>query len=106
MTMARTGLCRRCGETHDDECEPRRKPKPRVPVPSIGIHMASLNLFREADGTFEITVAGTSPEFRKEWEDEVKAPPEPYETPMHKLERAIIAAAERMKSRHAGIKPG
>jgi hypothetical protein len=124
--MARTGLCRQCGETHDGECElivlsnaekerlkavagePKRRRKldtaelgPVKCQPAIGAHMATLNLFREADGTYEITVA----EARGFMATQLGVAPL-EQPPIHYIEEAIIAAAERIKSRHAGVKPG
>ena len=33
---------------------------PRDPAPRLGDHMACLNLFREADGSYHLTVSGHS----------------------------------------------
>lgn len=67
-------------------------------TPNIGTHLATLNLFREQDGC-EITVAGGSPALSKEWAESVKAPPEPYETPLAYTEALIADAAFRMAAR-------
>ena len=61
---------------------------------TIGTHMASLNLFRESDGSLEITVAGASQELMSEW----RAAGE-IGKPIEYVEALIIEAAERIKSR-------
>lgn len=61
---------------------------------TIGTHMATLNLFRESDGSLEITVSGASQELMAEWrEDKEDCLPVEY------VERLIVLAAERIKSR-------
>ena len=62
---------------------------------TIGTHLASLNLFREADGTVEITVAGTSPELSAEFAKRRTCEDRPVEY----VERLIVEAAERIKAR-------
>lgn len=60
--------------------------------PKIGAHMATLNLFREADGTYRITVAEARG-FIDGWQGEpMKA------APIYYVEGAIIEAAETMKA--------
>lgn len=72
-----------------------------VPLPSIGKHLAVCNLFREADGTVQITVAsaigglgeynsGASPNDR---------------TPNDYVERLIVEAARNIIERRPGLKP-
>lgn len=50
--------------------------------PLIGEHMASLNLFREADGTFWLTVASAQPAVREAARRMVDRPEDPPLTPM------------------------
>lgn len=60
----------------------------------IGAHLASLNLFREPDGTVEITVAGMTSLAQREWAyKNEKGPPIDY------IEKLIVEAAERIKAR-------
>jgi len=64
---------------------------------SIGQHLASLNLFREADGTVEITVSGSSALLHRIWATNN----EPGQ-PIDYVERLIIEAAENIKARRQG----
>lgn len=52
-------------------------------------HIASLNLFREKDGSHEITVSAADPSVMLEAEDK----------PIDHIENLIISAALRMKAR-------
>lgn len=60
----------------------------------IGTHMASLNLFREQDGTLEITASGASQELMKEWRDAGE-----LGRPIDYVERLVVEAADRIKNR-------
>lgn len=62
----------------------------RARAPQLGAHMATLNLFREADGTFRITVA----EARGFIDAGLT---KPTAAPIYFVEGAIIEAAETMK---------
>jgi len=62
---------------------------------TIGTHLASLNLFRESDGTVEITVAGHSPALMTEHARNLDR----VERPVEYIERLIIEAADRIRSR-------
>lgn len=60
----------------------------------IGAHLASLNLFREPDGTVEITVAdATETLFAEYRKTDCEGPPINY------VEKLIVEAAERIKAR-------
>lgn len=54
-------------------------------------HVAGLNLFREPDGTHEITVASADHKVMDETEAGLK--------PIDHIENLILAAAERMRAR-------
>lgn len=58
-------------------------------------HLAVLNLFREADGTVEITVAGASQELMAEWHSSGS-----QGKPVDFIEGLIVEAAERIKARN------
>lgn len=62
----------------------------RAKGPSIGAHMATLNLFREANGEFRITIAEASGFIRAGYARAGAAP-------IYYVEAAIIDAAELMK---------
>lgn len=62
--------------------------------PKIGAHLASLNLFRESDGTVEITVSGGSLEVMEEW----RKAGEPGK-PIDYIESLIVEAADRIRAR-------
>jgi hypothetical protein len=65
--------------------------------PQLGTHLATLNLFREPDGTVEITVAGHSQACNREWaQARHKGPPINY------IEDLIVEAAERIRIRRLG----
>lgn len=57
----------------------------------IGRHLASLNLFVEADGAYEITVASASRNLPGEAEVGLR--------PIDRVENLILAAARRMEAR-------
>lgn len=59
-------------------------------TPKIGTHLASLNLFREADGTHEITVSGSSL---------IPTALKPGQAPIDAIEELIVEAAFRMAAR-------
>jgi hypothetical protein len=66
----------------------------RAMQPKIGAHMATLNLFREADGSYQITVAEARG-FIDGWQGEpMKA------APIYYVEQAIIEAAGNIATRH------
>lgn len=62
----------------------------------IGAHLASLNLFREPDGTVEITVSGGLGGIV----EHLKLPGR-TDKPIDYIEELVIEAAERMKARRA-----
>lgn len=64
--------------------------------PKIGAHMATLNLFREADGTYQITIA----EARGFIDGPLGDVPPPRAAPIFYVEQAIIEAACNMAQRH------
>lgn len=65
----------------------------RAPAPSIGKHLAVLNLFRERDGSVRITVASAQGAIAEY--DRGKA--ETHEPPIRYVERLIVQAAEQLK---------
>lgn len=71
---------------------------------TIGTHLATLNLFREADGSLHITVAeGTGA--LQEWQNgraakEMSLPANAK--PIDYIEELVVEAAERMKARRNG----
>lgn len=72
-----------------------------MPAPKIGRHLASLNLFREPDGTVEITVAsgaGVLAEYEAMRVQGIETPP----TPHAYAEMLIVAAAQRIVIRLTG----
>lgn len=62
----------------------------------MSTHIASLNLFREADGTYQITVAGGSPEIAKVVEGDAAL------RPIDHIENRVLAAATGMAQRKRG----
>lgn len=61
-------------------------------TPSLGVHLACLNLFREPDGSHEITVAsGAFPLLTGELA--------PGQRPIDLIEELVVEAAERMRAR-------
>lgn len=66
----------------------------RSKQPQLGAHMATLNLFREADGTYHITVAEARG-FIDGWKGEPMRA-----APIYYVEQAIIEAAANMSQRH------
>lgn len=63
---------------------------------TVGTHIATLNLFREADGSLEITVAGASQELMKEWREAGE-----IGRPIDYVESLILYAADNMAKRQA-----
>jgi hypothetical protein len=66
-------------------------------APQIGVHLATLNLFREADGAYITIAAGTGAI------DEWREKPELAHAnvrPVDYVEMLIIEAAERLRQRH------
>lgn len=66
----------------------------RIGEPQIGAHLASLNLFREADGSVRITVAGASDALLREFGDrddlhDLK--------PIDYVNRLVVEAAEHLR---------
>lgn len=75
---------------------PKKNPVGKAPI--IGRHLAGLNLFREPDGTVEITVADASAAIGE------MTPLERGEMrPIYYVEGLIIEAADRMRSRRPAI---
>lgn len=73
---------------------------PDTQAPAIGAHLASLNLFREPDGTVEITVAGGSNAVLQEI-DRARFDGKPIDY----IEQLIVEAAVRMFARHNPAPP-
>lgn len=72
-----------------------------MPAPKIGRHLASLNLFREPDGTVEITVSGGTgavDEYRGMSAQGIEVPA----TVHLYVEMLIVAAAQRIVMRLTG----
>lgn len=66
-------------------------------APAIGKHLATLNLFREADGSVQITVADARG-FIDTWQGEpMKA------APIHYVEAAIVQAARNIAARRPDL---
>lgn len=65
---------------------------------TIGKHLLSVNVFREWDGTLEITTAGHSPEFMAEHDALEKKPKRPIDF----AERLIVEAAGNLGRRING----
>lgn len=71
----------------------------RQPLPSIGKHLAVLNLFREADGSVQATCASATGA-RAEWERTV----EPLDMrPFDYVERLIVEAAANIVARRPDL---
>lgn len=66
----------------------------RIGQPQIGAHLATLNLFRESDGSVRITVAGASDVLLREFgerEDLHDLKPIDY------VERLVVEAAQHLR---------
>lgn len=72
-----------------------------MPAPKIGKHLASLNLFREPNGTVEITIA-SGPGAMEEYRGMVAQGIEVPATPHLYVEMLIVAAAQRIVMRITG----
>ncbi len=72
--------------------------------PAIGAHLAVLNLFREPDGSLQITVAaadGAMSEWSNGFANKAMNLP-PDAKPIDYVEELIVEAAENMKGRRNG----
>jgi hypothetical protein len=82
------------------ECHPVK-----TPAPTIGRHLASLNLFREADGKLYITVAGATGAMFELREIADRNPDKAYRTSDY-VDGLIVEAALDMVARGKGANNG
>lgn len=66
----------------------------KAPLPSIGKHLAVLNLFREADGSVRITVATATGALAERERHELT---KDYDPPIKYVEALIVDAAQHFK---------
>jgi hypothetical protein len=75
----------------------------KIPSHSIGVHLATLNLFREADGSLQITVAEANGAMH-EWNSGKAAKDLSLPVnarPIDYIEELVLDAAENMKTRRS-----
>lgn len=101
-----TDTCETCGHPRDNHqfrhpFKPKKMGRPQAEAPDLGKHLLCLNVFRESDGSVQITTSGHSKLFMSEWER--WSFEHPHEPPVRYGEQLIVEAARAMAKRIGAV---